>query len=247
LLASQPQTHERLAAYAHHRGVDPSRLIFAPRLANPDHLGRYPLADVFLDTLPYGAHTTASDALWMGVPVITLPGRSFAARVCSSLVRAAGLPDLVAASGDEYIDLAVRLWREPGMLQAVKRRLAEGRDTCALFDIQLLTRNLEGLYRQMAIEAKSGCSPRPDLTNLDAYLEVGASLDHDTTEIGAQQNYVALYRAGLAKLHHARPLPEDRRFWTHAAIEGAERDFAVAAVRRGLDDTTPVTALKAVS
>lgn len=87
-----------MADYAAQAGVASERLVFAPKLANARHLAGYPLADLFLDTAPYGAHTTASDALWMGVPVLTLPGRGFASRVCASLVRAAGLPEMICAS-----------------------------------------------------------------------------------------------------------------------------------------------------
>ncbi len=101
LLGSTETAHEALRRFARERGVAPDRLVFAEKMANADHLARYPLADLFLDTTPYGAHTTASDALWMGVPVLTLSGRSFASRVCGSLVRAAGLPELICATPED--------------------------------------------------------------------------------------------------------------------------------------------------
>ena len=102
LLGAPEATSQRLRAYAAQHGVAGERVIFADKLAHAWHLARHRLADLFLDTLPYGAHTTASDALWMGVPVLTLSGRSFASRVCGSLVRAAGLPELVCSNAETY-------------------------------------------------------------------------------------------------------------------------------------------------
>jgi predicted O-linked N-acetylglucosamine transferase (SPINDLY family) len=234
LLSPQPETQLRLAAAAEARGVSGARLIFAPRLNNSDHLARYPLADLFLDTSPYGAHTTASDALWMGVPVVTVLGRSFASRVCSSLVRAAGLPELVTRSNSEFVELSVKLCQERETLQGIQARLASGRDDCVLFDTPLLARSLENLYRQMAMEARAGHLPVPDLTNLEAYLDAGVSFDHDNIDVGASLNYEDMYRTALARRHLARPLPPDRRLWTQDALEEAERAFAVASVARDL-------------
>src|SRR6185312_14111827 len=108
----------RLQDVAAQKGISPERLVFAPKLRNDHHLARYQLADLFLDTTPYGAHTTASDALWMGVPVLTLSGRCFASRVCGSLVRSAGLPDLVTTSPDEYVARAVALAGNPAAIAA---------------------------------------------------------------------------------------------------------------------------------
>ncbi len=119
LLSGQSRTNETLAARARESGIEPERLIFAPRMANPEHLARFALADVFLDTFPYGAHTTASDALWMGVPVLTRIGKSFAARVCSSLVAAAGLPDLICETREQYLAKAVSLATDPESLSNV--------------------------------------------------------------------------------------------------------------------------------
>ncbi|CAN0407175.1 unnamed protein product, partial [Phaeothamnion confervicola] len=109
LLSATNDTNDRLRAVAQQCGVAPERLIFAEKEPNPQHLARYRLADVFLDTFPYGAHTTAADALWMGVPVLTIPGRSFASRVCADLVRAAGLADLVCATPAAYAEKAIAL------------------------------------------------------------------------------------------------------------------------------------------
>jgi predicted O-linked N-acetylglucosamine transferase (SPINDLY family) len=119
LLGSTDDTDRRLRAYAAERGVAPERIVFAAKLANPYHLARYVLADLFLDTAPYGAHTTASDALWMGVPVLTLSGRSFASRVCGSLVRSAGLPELICPTAGEFVDRAVSLGTHPELLHAL--------------------------------------------------------------------------------------------------------------------------------
>jgi predicted O-linked N-acetylglucosamine transferase (SPINDLY family) len=115
--------------YADEHGVNGERLIFAPKLANAHHLARYPLADLFLDTAPYGAHTTASDALWMGVPVLTWSGRCFASRVCGSLLRAADLPELVCDSADDFVARAVALATDDGAtLASYRERLTANRD-----------------------------------------------------------------------------------------------------------------------
>ncbi len=111
LLSCDAPTDQRLRQQAAGLGIDPKRLIFAVRKPNAEHLARYPLADLFLDTSPYSAHTTASDSLWMGVPVLTMTGHSFASRVCASLARSVGLPDLVCDNPRDYEDLAVELGR----------------------------------------------------------------------------------------------------------------------------------------
>ena len=126
LLASDAATDERLRGHAVSHGISADRLVFAPRKPNAEHLARYKLADLFLDTSPYGAHTTASDALWMGVPVLTIAGNSFAARVCASLVHAAGLAELACAGVRAYEDLAVELGTHPDRLTAPRDRLRRG-------------------------------------------------------------------------------------------------------------------------
>ncbi|MDR3415221.1 MAG: hypothetical protein P4L83_03455, partial [Nevskia sp.] len=120
LLGSNEVPHQRLREAAAAQGIAPERLVFADKLAHPDHLARYPLADLFLDTTPYGAHTTASDALWMGVPVLTFLGRSFPARVCASLVRAAGMPELVCETAEDFVATAVRLGCDRERLAALR-------------------------------------------------------------------------------------------------------------------------------
>ncbi len=222
LLHSSEDVHARLRGYAEQAGIAPERLIFAPKQHNAQHLARYPLADLFLDTSPYGAHTTASDALWMGVPVLTLPGRSFASRVCASLVTAAGLGELVATSAPDYVDRAVALAHAPAEVEALKARLAAGRDTCDLFNTDKLVTQLEGLYAGMVADYHEGRLPRPDLTNLEAYFAVGADLDHEGQEMLLRQDYEQLYKDRLALRHLLQPLPADTRLWTEADIARAE-------------------------
>jgi predicted O-linked N-acetylglucosamine transferase (SPINDLY family) len=130
-------------------GIDPERLIFAPRLPLPEHLARHRLADLMLDTLPYNAHTTAGDALWAGLPVVTCAGRSFAARVAGSLLTAAGLPELITETLEAYENLALALARNPARLAALKAKLARNRATCALFDTEHYRRSIESAYCAM--------------------------------------------------------------------------------------------------
>ncbi len=125
------------------RGIDPDRIVFAERLAMAEHLARHRLADLFLDTFHYNAHSTASDALWAGLPVITFAGRGFAARVAASLLRAAGLPELITDSADEYERLALELARDPDKLAALKAKLAGLRASAPLFDTVRFARHLE--------------------------------------------------------------------------------------------------------
>src|SRR5262249_54340301 len=147
--SSDATTDERLRQLAAQHDVAPERLVFAPKMLNPEHLARYPLADLFLDSAPYGAHTTASDAMWMGVPVLTALGRGFAARVCGSLVRAAGVGELVCDTLDDYVVRAIELGRDPARVGRLKEKLRANRDSCVLFDTPGLTRRLEALYGEM--------------------------------------------------------------------------------------------------
>lgn len=147
----------RLAAKA--RGVDPSRLRFAQFMPQAGHLARLRAADLFLDTAPYNAHTTASDALWAGVPVITWLGESFAARVAGSLLHAVGLPEMVCATQKDMETLAIDLAQTPGRLASVRSRLADGRKASPLFDTAAFTRHLEALYEAMVQRARDGLAP----------------------------------------------------------------------------------------
>lgn len=142
------------------RGVDPDRLVFARRLSSSsEHLARHRLADLFLDTLPYNAHTTASDALWAGLPVVTQIGNSFAGRVAASLLNAVGLPELVARTRDEYEALAIELALNRQKLQGIRERLRENRLTTSLFDAARYTRHLEAAYEAMHQRHQAGLPP----------------------------------------------------------------------------------------
>lgn len=194
-------------------GVDPARFVCAPFTANPDHLARYKLVDVFLDSSPYGAHTTASDALWMGVPVVTVPGRSFASRVCASLVHAAGLAELVCAGPDDYVATAIRLAGDPAELAALREKLRAARDTCALFDTGLMARSMEDAFDRMWAEWEAGRLPVPDMTNLALYGDIGSEFDHDAEEFGFLPDYEQRYRDAVAYRHAYSPIPYDQRLW----------------------------------
>jgi predicted O-linked N-acetylglucosamine transferase (SPINDLY family) len=149
-----------LRAEAEARGVDPARLVFAERTARvADHLARLGAADLHLDTFHYNGHVTTSDALLAGLPVLTLQGRTFASRVSSSLLRAAGLPELVAASPEEYVELALRLARDPATLAQLRLRLVANRDSCAAFDVRRQALNLERGFVAMLERHRAGLAP----------------------------------------------------------------------------------------
>jgi predicted O-linked N-acetylglucosamine transferase (SPINDLY family) len=227
LLDASPETNARLGDQAEQRGVARSRLVFAPRRAKPDHLARYALADLMLDTSPHGAETAASEALRMGVPVMTLSGRSFASRVCGSLVRAAGLPDLVCETPDDYVRRAVALAAAPEQLALLREKLHAGRDACPLFDMDKLTSHLEQLYLEVCQAHQAGQTPQPDLRNLDAYLDVGVAIDHDAQELTLSTDYASLYGAALARRHWNRPIPADNRLWRDVDITAFTRPYQI--------------------
>lgn len=141
------------------RGIDPERLVFAPRLALPYHLRRFRVADLFVDSFPYNAHTTASDSLWVGCPLVTRMGDTFPSRVAASLLANAGVPELITRSFEEYEALALRLARDPALLRGFRSRLEANRDRCALFDTPRFTRNLERAYEGMWAEWLAGGRP----------------------------------------------------------------------------------------
>jgi len=149
LFEDNPVASANLRREAKSRGIDPLRVIFAARAAQADHLARHRLADLSLDTLPINAHTTASDALWAGLPLLTCMGESFAARVAASVLRAAGLPELVTGNLVDYEEAAVRLATTPGELTVLRNRLRDGRSTMPLFDSPRYTQHLEDAYRLM--------------------------------------------------------------------------------------------------
>jgi predicted O-linked N-acetylglucosamine transferase (SPINDLY family) len=141
-------------------GVDPARVIFAERRDLSDHLARHRQADLFLDTLPYNAHTTASDALWAGLPVVTCRGPTFAARVAASLLSAVGLPELVTETLENYEALILKLATEPARLREVREKLARNRLVAPLFNTDRYRRHIEAAYQQMWERWQAGESPR---------------------------------------------------------------------------------------
>jgi len=149
LLPGSPLTEANLRREAANRGVDPARLIFSERLDKPDHLSRHTLADLALDTRIYNGHTTTSDALWAGVPVVALLGTHFASRVSASLLKAVGLSGLITQNLEEYEKLAVRLAKQPGELIKIRQQLAKNRLTEPLFDTPRFTKDLETAYKEM--------------------------------------------------------------------------------------------------
>jgi predicted O-linked N-acetylglucosamine transferase (SPINDLY family) len=150
---------ENLRREAAARGVAPQRLVFARRLPNAEHLARHRCADLFLDTLPYGAHTTASDALWAGLPVVTCVGQTFAGRVGASVLNAIGLPEMIAATAEAYEALAIALAMDPFRLADIRARLARLRLTTPLFDTVGFTRNIEAAYAAMIGRHRAGLPP----------------------------------------------------------------------------------------
>jgi predicted O-linked N-acetylglucosamine transferase (SPINDLY family) len=144
---------------AHRAGVDDRRLVFAPHLPAPDHLARLRCADVFLDTHPYNAHTSASDALRMGVPVLTRAGTSFASRVAASLLRAVGMPELVTTTPEDYEAAAVGLGTRPDQLAHTRERLAANLPGCDLFASERFCRHLESAYARMVARCRDGLAP----------------------------------------------------------------------------------------
>jgi predicted O-linked N-acetylglucosamine transferase (SPINDLY family) len=160
LLGDTPAAETALRKAAAERGVDPARLVFAARTNFEEHMARHRLADLFLDTLPVNAHTTACDALWMGLPLIACEGNAFAARVAASLLTSAGLPDLVTTNLDDYEALALRLATDPSLLDSHRKRLAGVRASAPPFDPDRLRRQIESAYETMWDIWRRGEKPR---------------------------------------------------------------------------------------
>ncbi len=159
LLEGHPRFVENLRREAQAQGVSPSRLVFAPMLDLAEHLGRLGLADLFLDALPYNAHTTASDALWAGVPLLTQLGTTFAGRVGASLLMAVGLPELITGNAKDFEEMAVGLAQNPQRLAALRRKLDANKRTMPLFDTDRFRRNLEAAYETMLTRWQDGLPP----------------------------------------------------------------------------------------
>ena len=159
LLDCHPLATRNLQREAQARGIDANRLIFATRMPLEDHLARHRLADLFIDTLPYNAHTTASDALWAGLPVLTCMGKSFAARVAGSLLLTMGLPELITHTQADFESKAIEYAKDPVALQKIKLKLLDNLPTSPLFNAQLFTQHIEQAYRAMHARYQSGMPP----------------------------------------------------------------------------------------
>ena len=217
LLAGDEGVNERLMELARESGIAPERLIFAPKALNPQHIARMGLADLCLDTFPYGAHSTASDAITSGLPILTMPGKTFAARFCASIVAAAGIPEMICATPDEYVARAIGFERDRASLAAVRASLERQRETSVLRDIPGLARRLEELFWQMQGESERGETPVPDLRNLDVYYEIGAEIVLEDIEYEDEAAYRQRYREKLALWHDFAPIPYDHRLWPEPA------------------------------
>ncbi|MEJ2117043.1 MAG: tetratricopeptide repeat protein [Alphaproteobacteria bacterium] len=159
LLEGNSQVRDNLSHEAEALGVSASRLVFSPKINLSQHLARHRLADLFLDSSPINAHTTASDALWAGCPVLTLAGDTFVSRVAGSLLRAVGLPELIARTEDEYIATALRLARDPDALTAIREKLISNHSSTPLFNIQAYTANIERAFEHMVELFDNGHAP----------------------------------------------------------------------------------------
>jgi predicted O-linked N-acetylglucosamine transferase (SPINDLY family) len=160
LLGSEKLFQNNLAAEAAKAGIDPARVVFAPPLPLNAHLARLALGDLFLDSLVSNAHTTASDALWAGLPLLTARGHTFQGRVAASLLCAVGLPELVAEDLEEYETLALRLAQGPDLLKSYRARLAQKRPSAPLFDTARTTRHIEAAYETMQAIRLNGEAPK---------------------------------------------------------------------------------------
>ena len=167
LLQTSEAATRNLCGEANARGVDPSRLVFAPKAEISQHLARHRLADLFLDNLPVNAHTAASDALWVGLPVLTCMGESFIGRVAASLLGAVGLPELVTRSLDEYEALALKLATDPVLMASIRQKLDANCKTSPLFDTDRLRRHIEHAYMTMWDIAQRGEPPRSFAVDAD--------------------------------------------------------------------------------
>jgi predicted O-linked N-acetylglucosamine transferase (SPINDLY family) len=159
LLAKDSDSIARLRGVAQAERIDPARLVFGPSLPSAQHLARHRLADLFLDTLPNNAHTTASDALWAGLPVLTQLGQAFAGRVAASLLNAVGLPEMITRDAAAYEALAIAIGRDAARAAALKAKLTAAIPTAPLFNTPRFTRHLEGAYRMMWQRHAAGLAP----------------------------------------------------------------------------------------
>jgi predicted O-linked N-acetylglucosamine transferase (SPINDLY family) len=159
LLEDSATAVENLKKEALARDINPRRLVFANRMQLPEHLARHQLADLFLDTLPYNAHTTASDALWAGLPVLTCIGETFPGRVAASLLKAIGLPELIATSQVDYVEIAINLASDPQRLKSIRNKLSENRLKTPLFNSTLFAKQIEAGYQKAYDRHHDGLPP----------------------------------------------------------------------------------------
>jgi protein O-GlcNAc transferase len=159
LYVAAEAAESNLRTEAERCGIDPRRLIFGEKLRHEDYLARLRTMDLFLDTLPYNAGTTASDALWSGLPVLTCAGRSFAGRMAASLLNAIELPELITSTQEEYEEMAVQLATDPELLRKIKLKLAQNRLTAALFDTRKFTKHIEVAYSKVYERHRAGLAP----------------------------------------------------------------------------------------
>ncbi|GGC83915.1 O-linked N-acetylglucosamine transferase, SPINDLY family protein [Undibacterium terreum] len=190
LLSNTSVVEENLKQEASKRGVDSGRLIFAPRVKMDEHLARLQCADLFLDTIPYNAHTTCSEALWMGLPVVTCAGESFASRVAGSLLTTLGVPELVTYTLEEYFALALELATDAEKRAGIRQKINAGRSASPLFDSEKFTRNLEAVYDAMLVDHKESkgyfqiviVSPA-NYAHSQAFEEVAQTLQHGLSRL----------------------------------------------------------------
>jgi len=153
----------------------------------------------------------------MGLPVLTMPGKSFAARFCHSIVHAAGVPELICRDPEHYVKKALGFVKSPKSLLKIRQALQAGREASVLRDIPALTRQLEALYWQMQAECERGETPAPDLRNLDLYYEIGAELVQGHVAFTDEQSYLQGYREKLIGWNDYAPIAHDNRLWTKEA------------------------------
>lgn len=213
LLSGEEEVNKRLLQEAEKADIDPARIIFAPKAQNPKHLARIGLADLFLDTFPYGAHSTAADAITSGLPILTMPGKSFAARFCGSIIAAAGIPEMACATPQEYTERAIGYFNDRQALSDIRASLQDQRENSVLRDIPALARRLEDLFWQMQGEAERGETPVPDLANLDTYYEIGAEIAEEMGEFENDTDYRQRYHEALTRWDAFSHLPFDARLW----------------------------------
>ena len=163
LLRSSNLAMENLKGYASKCGVDPKRLVFAARVSNSEHLARHAHADLFVDNFIYNAHTTGSDALWAGVPLVTKLGKQFSARVAGSLLTALGMPELITKTSEEYEDCICKIMESPKMLQSLKNTLANKKLENDLFNTRKYTSYFERSMEEITQIYRSGNPPK-DIT-----------------------------------------------------------------------------------